>query len=152
MLANMKRPKKAYLCRVKNRLLIAALVIAALVTCAAGLVGFAGTTSGNADVAHADRCGLELPSVHASDASFCDDDAYEGYTDSAFLAQCSNVSYGHVRTATRCARNYFPNASLRDADSTAHVLVSRIPDNRRVSLRVKLSPDHGFIRFRKLLI
>lgn len=112
-------------------------------------------TLDNADANGINQYRIEMSSVQGCHPSISCNDTFDSPVSSVIFAHCSNIHSGHARTLNRCMRlmyRYNPIAFLRNGkipDSTSsHYLQS----NSNVFCSVKLLGEHGFIRFRKLLI
>lgn len=71
------------------------------------------------------------------------------------FAYGNNICSGQARTVSRGGRmiyRYNPIAFLKFGRAAGFSVPRHLRINRRLSVAVKLSPRHGFIRLRKLLI
>ena len=112
-------------------------------------------TSDNADANGSNQYRIEMPSVQDSHPSVSCNDTFDNPVSSAIFAHYSNIHSGHVRTLNRCMRlmyRYNPIAFLKNGKIPDSISSHYSQSNRNVFCSVNPLGEHGFIRFRKLLI
>ena len=136
----------------KRRIFIFILFLIELVICT---TISADVTSDRADVKGLYPHESETASVHDYGSHASLDCALGSPVGPGLFADCSNIYSGHARTIGRSMRSMYRNnpiAFLKNGkfrnDTSNHYLRS----GHHVTVSVKLSWRHGFIRLRKLLI
>ena len=126
---------------------------------AIGLTAYAAklihVTSDNADANGGNQYRIEMPSVQDSHPSVSCNDTFDNPVSSVIFAHCSNIHSGHARPLNRCMRlmyRYNPIAFLKNGKIPDPTSSHYSQSNRNVFCSVNPLGEHGFIRFRKLLI